>query len=255
VYTDWIETAVMDRRLLVSLVPVPGFSRGVATQNVAHEITLRQRYRSRAACAFGHTREGYFTHSAHTHLRNVGRVVSLKFVAAAAVLILFSWHSFAGNPMQPELGPQAVRALLLASVSTKFSRPGDLVSLRVLDPSSLRDAFIEGEIHEVRASHASGARPVPVLTFTKLRTPGAVSAVRADLIDMINKRGQKGVDDEGATLKFRERTKGSKQGLSALTNVFSRSPHGAERLSTLAGDLPLASGATLILIVQFLKHR
>src|ERR1700690_2894577 len=44
------------------------------------------------------------------------------------------------------------RVRLLAPISTKFNRKGDMVSARVLAPAKFQDRILEGDIREVKVS-------------------------------------------------------------------------------------------------------
>jgi len=139
------------------------------------------------------------------------------------------------------------RVRLLAPISTKFNRKGDMVSARVLTPAKYQDRILEGDIREVRASGGNSGKLASVqFDFHTLHSSDGDLPVSAVLIEVFNSRQQSGVDDEGSALESGAHGLGGK-----LTGVFSR---GATlHLASKAADLNFAPGSELVLQVRIRK--
>ena len=149
-----------------------------------------------------------------------------------------------------ESGAQAEgdwRVRLLAPISTKFNRKGDMVSTRVLTPAKYQDRILEGDIREVKASGGNSGKLASVqFDFHTLHSSDGDLPVSAVLIEVFNSRRQSGVDDEGSALESGAHGLGGK-----LTGVLSRGA--ALHLASNAADLNFAPGSELVLQVRIRK--
>jgi hypothetical protein len=120
---------------------------------------------------------------------------------------------------------------LLAPLTTRLSRKGDVVSAKVLSPPALEGGILEGEVREVRAGASKGA--TIRLQFQVLHASGTALPVRATVIDVSNSGGKQGLDDDGSAIQIKPEAAGS-----------------AIRLTAAAANLGLGVGAQLTVRVE-----
>ena len=145
--------------------------------------------------------------------------------------------------------PATLKVRLLAPLTTKFNRKGDLVSAQVLEPAAYAGGILEGEIREIKASPKDSSVQ---FEFHTLHLAGKASPVTAALMETANSRHQSGTDDDGNALETSKHGVTGK--ISGVTGVFSHGG-GALRLAAKSANLSFAPGSELVLQVQFRKSR
>jgi hypothetical protein len=103
--------------------------------------------------------------------------------------------AFLGLPQVSAQGPSVPRTYLVklsVPVSTKQSRPGDRVRAAIISPESLLNGYLAGTVQQV--SSKPGGRLV--LSFTSVLYKGASTPIKAEVIDFVNSKGHKSVDDD-----------------------------------------------------------
>ena len=149
----------------------------------------------------------------------------------------------------PTIAPDtSVKAVLRAPLTTKFSRKGDLVSARVLDPKEYQNGLLEGEVHEIKAGGSGGKTASVEFDFHKLHISGKVLAVSMSLVSVANSRHQPSVDEEGTEVETISR-KGPEK---LVSSVFSRGS-APLRLSVKGSQLSFATGSEFTLEMQNFK--
>jgi len=146
----------------------------------------------------------------------------------------------------PAAAPFRVR--LLAPLTTKFSRKGDLVSAQVVEPSMYAGGILEGDVREIRPG-GSGKSSSVQFEFHTLHIAGKLLPVTASLTEISNSRHQSGTDDEGNALDA------AKHGVAGkVTSVFSHGGSGVN-LAAKSASLSFGPGSEFVLQVQFRKSR
>jgi hypothetical protein len=147
--------------------------------------------------------------------------------------------------------PPAVtwRVRLLAPLSTRFNRKGDMVSARVLAPAAYQGSVLEGVIREVKEGGAPGRESTVQFEFQTLHAPGEDLVVTAALLGAANSRGEGGVDETGSPLAAGSHALG---GIPAAGTPQRASP---PRLSVRAEHLSLAPGSEFALEVKTKHNR
>ena len=138
-----------------------------------------------------------------------------------------------------------IEARLLAPISTSLNRKGDMVSVRIVEPSSLRDAILEGEIREIRMGASSNQGAHVLFEFHTLHFHGAESSVSASVVRIANSRSQSGSDEDGLPVQI------GYAGRRLLSingrNDANSCPRGPVRLSTKGTTLSLGVGSEMVL--------
>jgi hypothetical protein len=145
--------------------------------------------------------------------------------------------------------PQLVvwRACLLAPLATDFSRKGDMVAARVVEPEQFAGSLLEGDVREIRGG---GTGTHIEFEFRKLHTGESSLEVTAGLLGVVNSRGQPGVDENGNRLESGAR--GQQWKLSPGVLQFRPGP---PRLAVSAPEMSLAPGSQFTLLVKPRKTR
>jgi hypothetical protein len=139
-------------------------------------------------------------------------------------------------PVQPFPSIVSSRVRLLAPLTTKFNRKGDMVSARVLEPAGYRGAILEGVIREVKAGGAAGKTSSVQFEILALHLAGEAIPVTAALIEVTNSRGAPNVDEGKVPLES------GAGGKSASGGLLHRGP-GLPRIATQSADLTFAPGS------------
>jgi len=146
----------------------------------------------------------------------------------------------------------AFRVRLLAPLTTKFNRKGDLVSAQVVEPATYAGGILEGDIREIKVGGA-GKNSSLQFEFHTLHFSGKVSPVTALLTETSNSRHQAGTDEDGNALE------GARHGvtgkISGVAGVFSHGGGGSVTLADKAASLSFAPGSEMLLQVQFRKSK
>ena len=87
--------------------------------------------------------------------------------------------------------PRTFLVKLSTPVSSKASRAGDPIRAAIISPESLLNGYLEGRIEKASAPGAA-----LVLRFTKLLYKGKSTDLRTEVVDWVNSKGHKSVDDE-----------------------------------------------------------
>ena len=151
-------------------------------------------------------------------------------------------------PVQPFPSIVSTRVRLLAPLTTKFNRKGDMVSARVLEPAGYRGAILEGVIREVKAGGAAGKTSSVQFEILALHLAGEAVPVTAALTEVTNSRGMPNVDDDGIPLES------GVGGKSASGGLLHRGA-GLPRIATQAADLTFAPGSEFGLELRPRKGR
>jgi hypothetical protein len=109
-------------------------------------------------------------------------VVMLRNAVAALVL--------ACGMLLPQ-DPGAARTYLVklsVPVSTKESKRGDEVRAAIVSPESLLNGYLTGVVEQV-------GRGEMVVRFTSVLYKGATTPIQSEVVDFVNSKGHKGVDD------------------------------------------------------------
>ena len=124
----------------------------------------------------------------------------------AFLLLLMCVLDVADGPAQtdpPSLKDVDLRVRLLAPLSTKLSRKGDLVSAVVVEPHGYEGGILEGDVREVKGGSSQKTATVQ-FQFHSLHLSGIAVHLNA-VLNVANSKQQLGVDDEGAQLGKRQR--------------------------------------------------
>jgi len=157
-------------------------------------------------------------------------------------------HAGAQTAAQAPLSAPCWRVRLLAPLTTRFNRKGDMVSARVLEPAAYQGSVLEGVIREIKAGGAAGRDSTIQFEFHTLHAPGEDIAVTAALVGAANSRGEAGADESESPLVAGSHTLGGK--------LDSGEPQrGPPRLSVRARHLSLAPGSELALQVKIKQNR
>lgn len=76
-------------------------------------------------------------------------------------------------------------------VSTKASKPGDKVRAAIISPETLLNGYLEGTVQEVSSKPAGKL----LLKFNTLLFKGKATALESEVVDFVNSKGHKSVDD------------------------------------------------------------
>jgi hypothetical protein len=179
------------------------------------------------------------------------RNLPLRHISVGCVIILVS-NALGQSPPTSELGDMRVR--LLAPLTTKLNRKGDIVSASVLEPSRYEGAILEGDVLEVRpGTSPSNNRSSIQFQFHTLHAPGGSLPVAVDLVSVVNSKKQPDSDENGTELELAGGT--TLGGLrSAIAGRLHRDASDsapvsgvASRLSVKAASLSFAPGSELTL--------
>jgi hypothetical protein len=166
------------------------------------------------------------------------------------VSLLLVWAGFAQGDAATEASTGVTaRVRLLAPLTTKFSRKGDLVSARVLLPANYQGSILEGEVREVRAGGPGGKSSYVEFDFHALHVGDKVLPVSASIVESLNSRSQSELDEEGSALETTGRGVAGK----LIAGVFTRNSAALLRLSAKAPDLSFLPGSEFVLQLQFRK--
>ena len=115
------------------------------------------------------------------------RSLLLSVVASLAVL------AFA----QTSQTPRSYLVKLGVPVGTKQSKTGDVIKAAIISPESLLNGYLEGVVEE-RTSNPGKL----VLRFSKLQYKGKTTSIQTEVIDFVNSKGHKKVDDDEKPIKL-----------------------------------------------------
>ncbi len=149
-----------------------------------------------------------------------------------------------------------MRVSLLAPLTTKFNRKGDIVSAKVLDPARLQGGILEGEIREVHAGGGATKPSAIQFQFHTLHFSGSALPISVNLQAISNSKNKKGCDEDGVSLETDQNAESTgKRSIAAAVRGIGRerktpSQTGLIRLSGRSEHLALAVGSELLLQVS-----
>jgi hypothetical protein len=123
----------------------------------------------------------------------------LTLVYASVLTTDVSGRGPSGGPNSHEslgLKKQDVVVQILSPISTKLSKKNDTFTAAILSPESLRQGQIEGVITESKPAHRNSLAEL-AFSFSKLTIRDKTYRIKADLEEVTNSNGAKGVDEEG----------------------------------------------------------
>ena len=172
-------------------------------------------------------------------------------LVAIFLLIWVAASAVAGEEPAPAPEPagERVSARLLAPLTTRFSRKGDLVSAVITEPASYQNAMLEGEVHEVRGGAGNGGRAVLAFRLFTLHSNGQAIPVAISLVDASNSKRELQLDEAGASLELGKSGGGA---VGRLTSILRRGSGGDSggavlRIEAKAQDVSLDVGSQLTL--------
>jgi hypothetical protein len=153
-----------------------------------------------------------------------------------------------------------MRVRLLAPLTTKLNRKGDIVSASILEPAKYQGGILEGDIRDLRAGSSSNKHSSIQFQFHTLHLAGADIPVMVGLVEISNSKKQADIDEDGSMLEA-----GGGTGLAGLAAAVTRRSHrgasdtgpisgGPFHLAAKASNLSFAPGSELALRFQ-LKPR
>jgi hypothetical protein len=147
----------------------------------------------------------------------------------------------------PPAPGQTLRVRLLAPLTTRFNRKGDMVSARVLEPAALAGGILEGDIRDLKVG-GPGKETTIQFEFQTLHVADQAMPVTAAVLEVANSKHQSGVDEDGSPLETEARSHSGK------ASGFSRGSEPA-RLTVKAAAVSFAPGSEFLLQVQPRKAR
>jgi len=150
------------------------------------------------------------------------------------------------DELQPGI---STRVQLLAPLTTEFSRKGDMVAARVMEPANYKGSILEGEVRDIRAGGIGGKSSYVEFNFHALHLADKVLPVSAGLGQALNSRRQSQRDEEGSVLEAGGRSAAGK----LIAGVFARNSAAPLRLSAKAPNLSFLPGSEFVLRLQFGK--
>ncbi len=153
------------------------------------------------------------------------------------------------RPAVPANGTVKVR--LLAPLTSKFSRKGDLVSARILEPGDYQNGILEGEVREVKAGGAGGKLSYVQFDLRKLHLAGSTLNVNVALVSASNSQHRADVDEDGNAVELSSRGGAGK----LVSSVFTPGSAPALKLNTKAPQVSFSAGSEFVLELQTLKSR
>jgi hypothetical protein len=179
-----------------------------------------------------------------------------RHLAAIASALLTSTFSFQPSPAQTTsatLKDVELRVRLLAPLTTKLSRKGDLVSAAVMEPAGFDGGILEGDVREIKGGAAQKSSVVQ-FQFHTLHLSGKAMPVNIVVLNVANSKHELGMDEEGTLLESDKGALGTGK-LSSLGSALgkfhvgggkSSGGPGVFRLLTHAPNLALAVGSEMV---------
>lgn len=153
---------------------------------------------------------------------------------------------------QSKTEPVELKARLLAPISTKTSNAQDRFTATVDSPQQYQGAILEGRVTSVNAPSRGIGKGKPAIgfQFETITVGGVTSKIAADLTDVSNSRGVKGVDEEGRAIgktsnKKRVLAGMGGAGLGALVGGLTHGAAGAIGGAVIGGAAGIAIGLTM----------
>jgi hypothetical protein len=144
---------------------------------------------------------------------------------------------------------ETLRVRLLAPLTTNFSRKGDMVSARVLEPASFEGGILEGEIRDLKV-RGPGQESSIQFEFHTLHMADKAVPVTAVVMEIANSKRQAGMDEDGTALENGGRSAPGKLAAGILSHGV-----GPTRLTVKFNAVTFAPGSELVLLVQPRKAR
>jgi hypothetical protein len=179
-----------------------------------------------------------------------------RHLAAIASALLTSILNFQFSPAQTTsatLQEVELRVRLLAPLTTKLSRKGDLVSAAVVEPTGINGGILEGDVREIKGGAAQKTATIQ-FQFHTLHLSGKAMPVNIVVLNVANSKHELGMDEEGMQLESDKGALGTGK-ISSVGSALSKfhvgggkspgSP-GVFRLLTHAPSLSLAVGSEMV---------
>jgi hypothetical protein len=116
-------------------------------------------------------------------------------LATLSVALLFSRSALAGKPFKN--GPMTV--VIDSPISTTLNKEGDSFVARVIAPTEIQGAIVEGHIRKIQAAQNGDApKSHIVFAFETLTIGDTTYKIQADIKEWKNSKGVAKVDEEGA---------------------------------------------------------
>ena len=109
-------------------------------------------------------------------------------ITAAIALVLCP----APSEAQDASGARTYLVKLSVPVSTTASKAGDRIRAAIISPESLLNGYLEGVVSQVSSKPASRL----VLHFTSVLYKGKSTPIDGKVVDFVNSKGHKSVDDD-----------------------------------------------------------
>ena len=87
--------------------------------------------------------------------------------------------------------PKTYLVKLSTPVRAEKSRPGDLIRAAIISPESYLNGYLEGTVERASAK----PRATMLLRFDKLVFKGTSTPVKTEVVEWVNSKGHKSVDD------------------------------------------------------------
>lgn len=152
----------------------------------------------------------------------------------------------------------ALRVRLLAPLSTKLSRKGDLVSASVVEPAAYEGGILEGDVREIKGGPSQKTATVQ-FQFHTLHLSGKAVQLSVAILNVGNSKQELGLDEEGAQLESDKGALATGK-LSSLGSALGRlhlgggkstsGGSGSFRLQTHSPQLSLAVGSEMVVQVN-----
>jgi hypothetical protein len=179
--------------------------------------------------------------------------VRVRRITIGCFVLLIS-NALAQSPPTITSESTEMRVRLLAPLTTKLNRKGDMVSASVLEPAKYQGAILEGEILDVHpGSSPANNRSYIQLQFHTLHSSGAALPVVVNLVDVFNSKKQPDIDEENTMVELaggtalggvRTAIAGRIHRETSDSGPISGAPF---RLAAKAPNLSLAPGGELVL--------
>jgi hypothetical protein len=142
---------------------------------------------------------------------------------------------------------ETLRVRLLAPLTTRFNRKGDMVSARVVEPAALAGGILEGDIRDLKTG-GPGKEATIQFQFQTLHVADKALPVTAAVLEVANSKHQSGLDEDGSPLDTGGRSHSGKGA------GISRGSEPA-RLTVKAAAVSFAAGSEFLLQVEPRKAR
>ena len=146
----------------------------------------------------------------------LGSGEGVVFWIAVRLVWRCSWRPHGGASAQnteeaPAFSAAEMHVRLLAPLTTKLNRKGDMVPARIVEPAALQSGILEGDIREIRAGGTK--RSIIEFQFHTLHLSGSRLPISATLLrlSLSNSKRQSGSDEDGSPIDTGQAEENSKR--------------------------------------------